>query len=32
MDSAEAKVYFINSLELDFINKLLQINYIAPFL
>jgi len=32
MDSAEAEIYPINSLELDFINKLLQINYTTPFL
>jgi len=32
MDSAEAKIYPINFLNFNFINKLLQANYTAPFL
>jgi len=32
MDSAEAEIYSINSLGLDFINELLQVNYTTPSL
>ena len=31
MDSAEAEMYPINSLEFKFINELLQVNCTAPF-